>query len=71
MKPITIPEILNKIKNKKIIYITTINESFEYSELYSKNFPEKIKKLNHGIIHVGLYKSKTNETLYEKYQLKP
>ena len=61
---------LTKIKNKEIIYITTQDESFEYSELYSKNFPEKLKKLNNETIHVGFFKDKTKETVYEKYKLK-
>lgn len=71
MKTTTIPEILTKIKNKEIIYITTSHKSFEYSELYSKNFPEKIKKLTNETINVGFFKAKTKETLYEKYKLKP
>ena len=68
---ITVTELLNKIKNKEIIYITTSHKSFEYSELYSKNFPEKIKQLNDEIINVGFFQDKTKETLYEKYKLKP
>ena len=40
MKTITIPKILKKIKNEEIIWITTENESYEYTELYYKNFPE-------------------------------
>lgn len=68
MKTITTSEILDKIKNKEVIYISAESVSYEYTELYDKEFPEKLKQLKNEIIEVGLFYSKTKETLYETYK---